>query len=276
MSADQEADDRWTLPQQRSLPEIVAERVVEAIRAGDLKPGERIVENQLAKRLGVSRGPLREALKVLEANHLVENRRGRGRGTYVAEVSVDQIMHMVAMRAVLEGLAARLVAERRTPQILDALTALHGEIRRAATAGETSAWRDLDWRFHETVCALSGNEFLLRAWRSISDLVRLFLHGHPAFERNIQSVLDNHEKLLAALRLGDPDRAEQVFQSIILKSAYARLGTDVPPALKSLAVEPEVRSEERPASPAAALGKVTPGRKRSLRKVAGSRRTSSG
>src|SRR3712207_409844 len=83
MSADQEADDRWTLPQQRSLPEIVAERVVEAIRAGDLKPGERIVENQLAKRLGVSRGPLREALKVLEANHLVENRRGRGRGTYV-------------------------------------------------------------------------------------------------------------------------------------------------------------------------------------------------
>ena len=61
------ADDAsWIVPPRRALPEIVADRVVEAIRTGDLKPGERIVEATLAKRLGVSRGPLREALKVLE------------------------------------------------------------------------------------------------------------------------------------------------------------------------------------------------------------------
>ena len=97
--------EAWTLPPQRSLPEIVAERLVEAIRSGTLMPGERLVETALADKLKVSRGPLREALKALEANHLVESRRGRG--TYVRAVTPEEVAQMIAVRALLEGLAAR-------------------------------------------------------------------------------------------------------------------------------------------------------------------------
>lgn len=224
----------WALPPQRSLPEVVAERVVEAMRSGALRPGERIVELQLAKKLGVSRGPLREALKSLEAINLVESRRGKG--TYVAEVSPADALQMVTVRAVLEGLAARLVAGHRTPKMIAMLTKLHREIEAAAKSGKTAQWRDLDWRFHESVCRLSGNEFILRAWLSISNLVRLFLHDHPGFERNNGSVLKNHDDLLAALRDGDPDRAESVFRSVIMRSGFSRLKTEIPPALLPLAL----------------------------------------
>ena len=223
----------WQLPKQRSLPEIVAERIVEAIRTGALKAGERIVEFQLAKKMGVSRGPLREALKSLEAIHLVERRPGHG--TYVSHVSTDDVVQMVMMRAWLEGLAARLVVARRTPDLIAQLESCHTRMIAAARTGNAQAWRDLDWRFHELVCTLSGNEFLLNAWLSISYLVRLFLHEHPGYERNAQEILAHHEAFMAALKDGDPDHAEKAFRSIILNSAFKRLGRPIPSALALVA-----------------------------------------
>jgi DNA-binding GntR family transcriptional regulator len=236
-------DDDWSLPRQRSLAEVVAERIVEAIRSGALKPGERIVEVQLAKRLGVSRAPLREALKSLEARHLVESRRGHG--TYVALVSTEDAMQMVVLRANLESLAARLVAAALTPEILATLRAKTREMERVAKSGKTAEWRDLDWQFHETLCRFSGNTFLLSAWRSISSLVWVFLHTHPAFERAQPTVLNNHKIMLDALESRDPERAERTFRAVILKSAFGRLGVEPPPAVASLV---------GPAAPGAAAG----------------------
>lgn len=218
--------DVWAMPARRSLPDMIGERIIEAIRTGDLRPGDRVVESQLAKRLGVSRGPLREAMRALQANHLLETRSGRG--VVVADVGTHNLGNMVAMRAVLEGLAARQVAERRTPEMIQLLTSLHSELKRAASSGDTSTWRDLSWRFHETICVLSGNAFLLRAWQSISNLVRLFLHTHPDFERDIPSVLRNHDDELAALRYADPDKAEQIVRDIIMRSAAKHSRADSP------------------------------------------------
>lgn len=225
----------WALPPQRSLPEIVAERLVEAIRSGALRPGERLVETALAARLNVSRGPLREALKALEATHLLESRRGHG--TYVREVSEDEFAQMISVRALLEGLAARMVATTATAAVIDALERLHRRIEVAARAGETDEWRNLDWSFHEMICAASGNAFLLGSWRSISNLVRIFLHQHPAFLSNMEGVLANHQAFLDAIRDRDPDRAEAVFRTTILVSGFARLGRPVPEALAAYVSE---------------------------------------
>src|ERR1700744_3758479 len=104
------SEHAWTLAPQRSLSAVVADRVVEAMRSGVLGPGERIVEATLARQLGVSRGPLREALKALAADHLVDRRHNRG--TFAAQITPEQALQMVTMRAALEGLAARLVAAR--------------------------------------------------------------------------------------------------------------------------------------------------------------------
>jgi DNA-binding GntR family transcriptional regulator len=237
------ANETWALPPQRSLPEIVAERLMEAIRAGTLKPGERLVETSLASRLQVSRGPLREALKALEANHLVESRRGRG--TYVRAVRPDEVAQMVAVRAMLEGLAARLVALNATPPMIEQLERLHRRIEIAARAGETAEWRDLDWSFHELVCTHSRNAFLLASWRSISNLVRIYLHQHPSYVTNIESILANHASFMAAIKSKDPDRAEAVFSTTILKTGFARIGMEVPSSL-AVYVDPSVDVEFTP------------------------------
>jgi DNA-binding GntR family transcriptional regulator len=224
------ASDAWVLPPQRSLPEVVAERLVEAIRSGALRPGERLVETALAGKLRVSRGPLREALKALEANHLVESRRGRG--TYVREVTPDEVAQMVGVRALLEGLAARLVATTATQAIIQNLQRLHRRIEAAARAGETAEWRDLDWSFHELICIYSGNAFLLASWRSISNLVRVYLHQHPGYVTDVDSILGNHVAFLKAIAAKDPDRAEAVFRTTILITGFARLGREVPDNLR--------------------------------------------
>lgn len=223
--------DPWALPPQRSLPEIVAERLVEAIRSGALRPGERLIETALASKLQVSRGPLREALKSLEANHLVESRRGRG--TCVRAVSPDEVAQMIGVRAMLEGLAARLVASAATPAMIEQLQKLHRRIEMAARSGETEEWRDLDWSFHELICNYSGNAFLLASWRSISNLVRVYLHQHPGYLTNVESILGNHAAFLGAISAKDPDRAEAVFRTIILQTGFARLGREVPDYLKA-------------------------------------------
>lgn len=233
----------WDPPNQRSLPEVLAERIVEAIRTGILKSGERIVEVQLSRQLGVSRGPLREALKVLEANQIVESRRGRG--SFVKQVSNEDLLRMVTLRAGLEGLAARSVASTITPEILGSLSRRLDEMKRLARRGRISEWRDQDWRFHEAICTLADNPFLLTAWRSISNLVRLFLHTHPGFVHESPRVLSNHDTLLAALASGDPDAAERSFRAIILTSALERLDMDIPPALTSVVPVPDVASSDR-------------------------------
>ncbi len=219
------------LPPQRSLPETIAERIVEAIGDGHLKPGERIVELKLAAELGVSRGPLREALKVLETRQLVENRHGRG--TFVIQASEDDLLQMATLRANLEGFAARFVATSMTPELDGTLSDLLAAGRVAAAEGRTRDWRELDWQFHETVVAGATNPFLLSAWRSIGHLVWLFLHTHQVFVRAVKDTLTNHDILFAALRSGDPDRAETAFRQVILQSAYKRFGREAPAATAS-------------------------------------------
>ena len=222
----------WALPKPRSLPETIADRIVEAIGTGALKPGERIVELRLAGDLGVSRGPLREALKTLEARQLVESRRGRG--TFVTQVSDTDLLQMVMLRANLEGFAARFVAGSFTPaletRLRDLLTAGHA----AADEGRTSDWRDLDWQFHEAVVAGAENPYLLSAWRGIGNQTRLFLHTHPVFVVEVEATLANHDVLFAALASCDPDRAEASFRRVILGSAFRRFGRELPSALAGL------------------------------------------
>ncbi|MBY0335730.1 MAG: GntR family transcriptional regulator [Acetobacteraceae bacterium] len=216
----------WSLPPREPLPEAVAARVVEAMRAGELLPGQRIVEATLAAKLGVSRGPLREALKSLEAEQLVERRPGKG--ARVASINEDQAAQMVVARAGIEGLAARLVAAQGDGAALDLLAQQHARIRLAETARER---READWFFHELVMRSAQNAFLLRAWLSLANRVRLFLHRHPAYEGGGGAVITNHERLLDALR-GDPAAAEATFRAVILESGFSRLGRPVPASLR--------------------------------------------
>ncbi len=120
-------------PAQYSLPEVLAERITEAILSGELKPGERIVESRLARELSISRGPLREALKTLEVNGLIEYHKGRG--TQVKSFSDEDLVAMVALRANLEGFAVRYVVCQNNPRGMAKLSGILKQCKQAAREG---------------------------------------------------------------------------------------------------------------------------------------------
>lgn len=221
--------DCLALPQQRSLHDIVAERLVAAIQSGELKPGGRLIEVALATRMGVSRAPLREALKLLEAQGIVEARRGRG--TFVRAVSPAQLADMLAMRAMLEGFAARQCATRASDSDMAGLATLHRQLEYAHADGDMTAADQLDWRFHETVCRMSGNDYLLESWRALAKLLKVFGRTSVAAAVPDQAELDNHRAYLTALQSRNAERAEHVFRSTILSGGFESLGRDVPASL---------------------------------------------
>ncbi len=236
-----ELDQPWGLPEQQSLPELVEARIVGAIRSGELKAGERIVETLLAKKLNVSRGPLREALRSLEANRLVFT--VRGKGTYVAEVSREDLIRMVGVRAVLEGFAARLVAARcaHEPDVIAQLDASMQALERAEAGNDAMILRDVDWQFHELVCVLSDNPFLHESWHSISSLVRLYQQSNENYDMKSGSIVEHHREFVDALSAGDPDYAEATFRRIIVESAFAWLQLPVPEPMKSMVGQTSVK-----------------------------------
>jgi DNA-binding GntR family transcriptional regulator len=236
MSTIQQSDE---LERPSSLPKLIADKIMESIRDGQLLSGEKIVELQLAKRLNISRAPLREALKSLAAVGVVELRPNKG--TYVSDFSIPKVEQLVVMRAAIEGLAARIVASKMTPDMLFTLEKRLADINSASVKGDLVAWRELDWRFHEEVCVMSDNIYLLSSWRSISDLVRIFVNSHPGFVANATSILANHELMLQVLASGDPEHAESTFRDIILTSGFKRLKRKVPPAFSTTAARKRPR-----------------------------------
>ncbi|MGE0718150.1 MAG: GntR family transcriptional regulator [Alphaproteobacteria bacterium] len=219
------------VPMQPSLVEQVAERISAAICAGTLPAGERLVETPLADRLGVSRGPVREALRILETEGLV--RTTKGRGTFVVRPSVDEVEQMVMMRAMLEGLAARLVTAAADPGVLGRLRELHDRIIARARAEDFPTWRELNWRFHELLCESAGNALLLKSWLGMRNLVRVYLHQNRAYETGFRQIVAHHEAFMAVLESGDPDEAEQLLRSVLLERGYDSIERAVPAAMAS-------------------------------------------
>jgi DNA-binding GntR family transcriptional regulator len=238
---------RTALAERPSLTELVTERLIADIASGAVRPGERLVETQIAASLGISRAPLREALQQLEAQGLVESRKGRG--TFVRDVDIADVEQMLSVRAMLEGLAARLAAVHGTDRQHTDLEVLHRRFEAAARAGRLGEWRQLDWEFHEAVCQASGNSVLLTSWRAVSTLVRVFLHKHQGFEADMAGILDSHSRLLAVIRSRDGDRAEALFRSRILSTGYAQLGRPMPKALEVYVTEGDDQTVVVPKQP---------------------------
>lgn len=189
-----------------SLTDAVIEQLSKAIVTGHFKPGQRLIENDLATELGISRAPLREALRALANQGLIELRSGRG--AIVASPSADDMEHMVAYGALIEGAAARYIASRRDPIVLAKLTASLAAMATARAKQDQIGFLNYLWEFHATICQGSGNPFLLQAWNVASNLIRLYMHRAIA-TINQDDQLVNNRAILDAMREETPARAEQ-------------------------------------------------------------------
>lgn len=186
----------------------VMEALHRAIWSGQLAPGTRLVERELADTLGVSRAPLREALRLLERDGLVEM--APRRGVWVRVLSPVDVRELYELRAALEGLAVELVVERATDAQLDELHQLLDRTAvSAATGAEPQQPIESDWDFHRQLVRLAGSRRLMSAWESIGGEIRLALVRSTPELFSTDYIDKTHGALLRALRARDGEAARE-------------------------------------------------------------------
>jgi len=192
-------------PDKRVLREDIRDRLIDEILNGRLSPGDRIVETTVAKRFGVSQAPVREALRDLELLGFAES--AAFRGTVVRRVSIEDLVQIYPIRAVLEGLAAREAATRITAQTLQRLDRLIGTMRAAAARGDTRAAVSADFEFHFTIVHAAANRLLRQSWERMRLATSTFLTVSQS-HRSLSEIAERHVPVLEALEARDPAGAE--------------------------------------------------------------------
>ncbi len=196
---------RRTPPISRSaLSDQVKDHLLEEILAGAYPPGARIVETRVARELGISQAPVREALRGLEAVGVVETTVFQG--ARVRRPSKAELLEAYGVREALESLGARLALPRMSDADVEELQGYVDEMRRAADKGDRHAEARVDAAFHTRVIEIAGNATLERVWRYLEPVSRthitLVIPGVDARE-----IADLHQPILEALRQRDPERA---------------------------------------------------------------------
>ena len=205
------SDTDWTplAPSSRVLSEHIAEQLREAIISDRFKPGQRIVEREIAEAMQTSRGPVRDALLLLENEGLVV--RYSHRGTFVEHLTMEDAEEIWSLRQAIESVAVEYAIKRATPQDLEELDALVEEMAAKVKAGYSlSEATELDLAFHRTLCRISDHKRALAAWEALSSQTRVLLVGHR--RRNPHDfptrAVSWHRRLVDALRDGDLARAQ--------------------------------------------------------------------
>jgi DNA-binding GntR family transcriptional regulator len=185
------------------------QQLLEEVLEGNLRPGEILVETALGKRFGVSRTPIREALRMLEQDGVLER---VNRGMRVRQTSSEEVLEIYGVRAILEAAAARDAASRRTDYDLATLDRIFRTMAEAKTA-TPQEMAVINRSFHRAIWQAAGN-------RTLADLLeRLAVHlrRYPATtylrSGRWEEALEEHRQLLEAIRDKDPDTAAEVAES---------------------------------------------------------------
>ena len=199
------SDDPFQHFDSKTLHDDVADVIRQVILRGDIAPGEKINQAQIALKLGTSRGPVREGLKRLREEGLV--REVPYKGTFVIEITPTYIEELYGIRRTLEGYAIRCAIERAGPEDLEKLQAVVEQMQQITSPTDLDHSVELDLSFHYLICKAAHHELLLHLWKSIEAGVRLCLaHRHRTY-RDLHKHLDTHRKILAAIEAKDAEEA---------------------------------------------------------------------
>lgn len=195
------------MPEKRALSDDVASRLRTAILNGAFAPGERLREEALARALGVSRGPVREALVELERQGLVVI--NRNRGAVVAQLSRDDLEELYTLRLAIEELAIRRAAEACDPAAIDAMRDRIEQMRAALERGITEQEAaEFDLGFHDLIYDAAHHRRLKDAWRIMRPQIHILLLTRNLADQDFREMLvGGHEALLDGIEHAQPDRA---------------------------------------------------------------------
>lgn len=186
------------------LGDQVKEYIMEAILNDEYKPGARLVASSVARELGVSQAPVREALRDLVMLGFLESEPFKG--TSVRSFTAKELWEVYTVRAALESLAARLAAERLTDDDVETLRRVLDEMIHAAQERDEKSMVRLDNRFHETILQVSGNQLLHHLWQTLQFGFWTIVTTRTS-ESNLEELARRHEDLLEALISRDPQKA---------------------------------------------------------------------
>ena len=190
-----------------SLVEIVLQRMTDAIVSGEIAPDEKLVEARLAQQLGVSRGPVREAVRRLEQMGLVE--KVPYHGTFVTGMSRQDVEELYEVRATLEALAARILAQRDNPADIAHLRKIVQEMQKAIELDRPSQLFFHDADFHDALITLTENRLLAEIWKLVSiQMRRIILLKRERPYHSLEEVVAVHQPIVEAIASKDPQRAE--------------------------------------------------------------------
>ena len=206
-----------------ALYQEVAERLRQRIFAHELLPGTWVDEQKLAEQYGISRTPLREALKVLASEGLVILKPRRG--CYVTEISPQDLDDIFPLIALLEGRCAAEAVAKMTPSDLEQLTAIHERLELSAREERIADFFEANQEFHKTIQELANNRWLLQVIQDLRKVLKLSRLHSLSLEGRLQQSLEEHRTILVALKAGDAARVEKAMHDHLLsgREALARM-----------------------------------------------------
>ncbi|HEX5802334.1 MAG TPA: GntR family transcriptional regulator [Azospira sp.] len=204
---------------QTALYQEVAERLRQRIFAHELPPGTWIDEQALAVDYGISRTPLREALKVLASEGLVTLKPRRG--CYVTEISERDLDEIFPLMAMLEGRCAFEATQKARADDLARLEAVHAELEKHAASGDKEGFFDANQEFHRAVQELADNRWLLQVIQDLRKVLKLTRLHSLSLEGRLQESLAEHRLIMAGFKARDPARAEKAMHDHLLSGREA-------------------------------------------------------
>lgn len=209
LKAELKSDEDRSPIRRVALSDRVKEYIVEAILGGELEPGDRIVENSLARTLGVSQAPVREAIRDLVLLGFLESEPYKG--TSVRSFSPEELWEVYTVRAALESLAARLAAVHFTEEDAEELEAILEDMMEAGRRQDREAITELDNDFHAAIMRISQNRTLYRLWETLQ-YGRWTIVTYRITDLDLEYLAARHKDLLDALKTGDSDKAARTMQ----------------------------------------------------------------
>ena len=189
------------------LPRSIAEQLKQLIYAGEFKAGDRLNEAALAVRMGTSRGPIREAIRILTGTGLVTP--VVNRGVFVRKVSVKEMLEIYDLRALVFGFAAERACEHITDRERPRFEALLDGMERAAQVGDSNAYYEQNVQFHELVLILSNSERAHQLYDSYVKELHLYRRQNFNAPGNMRKSNVEHRRLYEAISKGNAARAKQ-------------------------------------------------------------------
>jgi DNA-binding GntR family transcriptional regulator len=199
-----------------TLRKDVTEVLRQAIIDGSLPAGAELNQAQIAEKLGISRGPVREALGQLEQEGLIRN--VPYKGVYVTELTEKYIEELYSIRSALETFALSRSMERFTPQELEQLRRIIDKMRDMAQAQDAEQLVNLDLQFHQYIVELADHELLMNLWKLLQIGVRRCLHTRHQIYRSLDEVVGSHPALVEAIAARNTELASQILHDHIIEA----------------------------------------------------------